>query len=88
MKLSLPREVEQLIEQRVNAGEYDTPEELIVAGVRALEQQKSFGDFSAGELNDLLAEGERDIERGDVLGADEVFAELRRTSAKRRGKAE
>jgi putative addiction module CopG family antidote len=84
MKLSLPPEVEELIAKRVGAGAYATPEEVVSAGVRALEQQESFGDFVPEELDELLAEGERDIERGDVLDADEVFAELRRMSEQRR----
>jgi len=87
MKLSLPPEVERLIEQRVSAGDYASPEEVVSAGVRALEQQRVFGDFAPGELDELLAEAERDIDQGDVLDADEVFAELRRMSAARRSQA-
>ena len=56
-------------------------------GPAQLVQQEQSGSFGPGELDELLTEGERDIERGDVLDADEAFAELRRLSAERRSKA-
>ncbi len=43
-----------------------------------------FGDFALGELDALLAEGERSLDGGGASGADETFDELRRRSAERR----
>jgi hypothetical protein len=40
-------------------------------------------DFEPGELDALLAEGERDIANDDVIEADEAFEKLRRISDQR-----
>jgi hypothetical protein len=41
-------------------------------------------DFVPGELDALIAEGERDIANGDVMEADEAFKLLRRINDRRR----
>jgi len=41
-------------------------------------------DLEPGELDALIAEGERDIANGDVMEADEAFELLRRISDRRR----
>lgn len=87
MTLSLPPHIQRAIEERIKSGKYATPEDVVAAAVTSLVQQEQSDSFGPGELDELLAEGERDIERGDVLDADEAFAELRRLSAERRSKA-
>jgi putative addiction module CopG family antidote len=87
MRLSLPRQIQQLIDERVKSGSYASAEDVISAAVTTLDQNEKFGSFSAGELDELLAEGEKDIERGDVLDADEVFAALRKLSKPASSKA-
>jgi putative addiction module CopG family antidote len=59
MNLSLSPQVCDLIEQRVRAGKYRTPEDVVTAAISTLDQQESTGDFQPGELDRLLAEGER-----------------------------
>ncbi len=54
------------------------------AGLAVLEQHFRLGEFSSGELDRLLAEGEADIERGDVHDGEEVFREIDQLSAARR----
>src|SRR5438270_6020709 len=83
MNLSLPAEIQRLIEDRVRSGKYPTPEDVVAAAIATLDQQDRFGDFAPGELDALMAAGERDIERGDVMDADQGFAELRRLSDQR-----
>jgi putative addiction module CopG family antidote len=75
MNLSLPRKVEQSIEQRVKSGRYKTPEDVITAAVANLDQQEQTGDFSPGEMDGLLAEGERS---GEPLDGERVLNELRK----------
>jgi antitoxin ParD1/3/4 len=87
MNLDLSPKVQKLIKDRVKSGRYPRPEDVVAAAVTSLDQQESFGDFAAGELDKLLAEGERDIAAGDVIDGEKAFAELRRLSAKRRKKA-
>jgi putative addiction module CopG family antidote len=59
MNLSLSPQVRKQIEQRVRSGTYRTPEDVVAAAVSTLDQQESTGDFQPGELDRLLAEGER-----------------------------
>jgi antitoxin ParD1/3/4 len=86
MQLSLPPEIQKLIEDRVRSGQYQSSEDVIAAALSTLNQQETFGDFAANELEALLAEGERDITKGDVLDADQAFAALRRLSSERHGR--
>ena len=56
MKLSLPPEIQKLIEDRVKSGKYETAEDVVAAAVSSLEQQEAFGDFAPGEIDQLVHE--------------------------------
>ena len=84
MNLSLKPDVQQLIKERVNSGKYSTPEDVVSAAILALDLQKQFGDFEAGELDYLLAEGERSIEQDGTLDGDTAFQLRRWRRAQRR----
>jgi hypothetical protein len=43
----------------------------------ALDQQARIADFAPGELDELLAVADREIERGEVLDGEDVFRKLR-----------
>ena len=87
MKLEYDMEIspktEKLIKDRMKKGGYASPEAVVLAGLASLQQNESFGDFEPGELDELLAEGEKS---GKPLPADEVFRELRELG-KRKSKA-
>ena len=85
MNLSLKRDVQNRINKRVNSGQFATPEDVVTAAVLALDQQEQFGDFEAGELDALLAEGEKSIEKYGTLDGDEAF-EMRRKRLMRKRK--
>jgi hypothetical protein len=53
--------------------------------LRALRDR--FGDFAAGELDRLAAEGEESLKRDGPIPGDQVFKELRQRSASRRAKS-
>jgi antitoxin ParD1/3/4 len=73
MNLSLSPDVQKLINEQVNSGRYSSPEDVVAAAIMALDQQEHFGDFEAGELDTLLAEGEQSIEQDGTLAGDEAF---------------
>lgn len=83
MKLSLSPQTHELIGAKLKGGRYETADEVIRASLAALEQQERFGDFAPGELDELLAEGERSIKKEGTLAASDVFAELRKRGAER-----
>lgn len=73
MNLSLDPKLQQLIEARVKSGQYASAEDVVAAALLSLDQQERFGDFGPGELDRLLAEGERSITEDGTLDGDEAF---------------
>ena len=71
--MRLSDEITRMITRRTRSGEYASAEDVVRAALAALDQQESFGDFEEGELDRLLALGER----GRTTPAAEVFAEIR-----------
>jgi putative addiction module CopG family antidote len=71
--MNLDPKLQQLIDERVKSGKYASPEDVVAAALLTLDQQERFGDFAAGELDDLLAEGERSIKTDGTLDGDEAF---------------
>ena len=84
MNLPLGQELQKLIDDRVSSGRYATPEDVVAAALRTLDQQENSGDFPPGELDDLLAEGEASIARDGTLDGAEAFR--RRRDQRNRGR--
>lgn len=82
MNLSLPPHIQQLIDDRVRSGKYQSPEDVVAAAVASLEQQEQLGDFEPGEMERLIEEG---VNSGPALDGEQVFAELR--EMRRRGQS-
>jgi Arc/MetJ-type ribon-helix-helix transcriptional regulator len=76
--------LQRKIAERMRTGRYASEEEVLLAGLAALEDQESFGDFEPGELADLVAEGRRSAAEHGTIPARTVFEELRQRSAERR----
>ena len=79
MNLTLRREDEQFIQDQVKAGRFASAEDVVGAALERL-RHDDLGDFEPGELEELIAEGEADIRRGDVMTLDELREDLRRHS--------
>ncbi len=86
MTLKLRPATRKLIEQRVKSGKYSTPDDVVLAAMASLAQQEQFGDFQLGELDQLLAEGEKSLRERGPIPAEAVFKELEQRSARRRTK--
>lgn len=84
MNLALKPNVQKLIDQRVKSGKYSCPEDVVAAAIMALDQQEQVGDFEAGELDKLLAEGERSIKKEGTLVGEEAFRQRRHKRAQKR----
>ena len=87
MKVSLSPAASRLVDQMLREQKYASAEDVIHAALQALQQQQPAGDFSPGEWERLLAEGEASAKAEGVVSADEVFARIHRRSAARRAKA-
>jgi putative addiction module CopG family antidote len=79
MKLTLPDSTQKMIEDRVRSGQYKSREDVISAAVAQLAQSEALGDFEPGEMDELLAAGERS---GEPLDGEKVLEELRDLRAK------
>jgi len=81
MTVTLPSDVQKLVEEQIAAGAYATVEDVLRAGVASLMLPQTHGDFAPGELDAILEKAvQRYRERGG-RPADEVFARLRQKSA-------
>lgn len=80
MELNLDARMRKFIEAKVETGEFQSPEEVVSTAL-ALLMHEDRHEFEPGELARLVAEGEADVARGDVLDGEEVFEKLRRKSA-------
>jgi antitoxin ParD1/3/4 len=84
MNVSLSTKMREFVEDKLRRGEYESPEDVVEAGLESLAFRERIGDFDAGELDQLLARGESDIARGDVIDGEQVFREIDDWSAARR----
>ena len=82
MTIRLGPNAQKLIEEKIRRGGYGSAEDVVLAGLAALEREETYGEFDAGEMESLLDQGERS---GDPLDAEQVFAELRSLRSKQSG---
>ena len=73
MNISLSPKLKQFVDRKVKAGAYASAEDVVRAAVERFMQE----DFAPGELAALVAVGEAELQRGDVIDGEEVFAEMR-----------
>jgi antitoxin ParD1/3/4 len=84
MTITLSSKIERLIKRKVKAGEYESPEAMVQAGIVRLLQDEH--EFAPGELRELVQVGLDEMERGEMLDGEKVFADLRRMSRRFRAK--
>lgn len=84
MELSLRPDIEKFIAKEVKKGRFASAEEMVTAAILTLKQEELCGDFAPGELNELLAEGERSIEAHGTLDGDAAFRNRRKRRAQRK----
>ena len=77
MNVSLTPELENLIEQKVKAGMYNSASEVIRAGLRLLQEHEEIKYFSLKDLQYEVRKALEQIKRGEVIDGEEVFRELR-----------
>jgi Arc/MetJ-type ribon-helix-helix transcriptional regulator len=84
MQLALDPTILKLISDRVKSGKYRSAEDVVTAAVVNLKQVEEFGDFRPGELDALLAEGEKSIQEHGLLDGEEAFEARKKRLADRR----
>ena len=87
MTISLPPDLQALVDEKVKQGVYASPEEVVRAALDHF-LRRADDDFAPGEMDVLLAEGTADLESGNVYPGEAVFEEIRQLSeTRRRGKS-
>src|SRR4051794_26630462 len=72
MTISVPPDLQRFIEEKVQSGEYASPEEVVQAGLSRLMDDELDDDTLAP-----IAEGEAQLDRGEGTPLDEAFQRLR-----------
>ena len=88
MNISITPELEKFVQQEVKTGLYQSASEVIRAALRRLKEDKErkprFRVSSKAELEEKLLEGIEQLDRGEGIPGEQVFAELKARSAQRR----
>jgi antitoxin ParD1/3/4 len=84
MNVSLSSEIKQFIESQVESGKYTSVEEVIVAGIRLLEERENIYKGRFEELKREIAIGVEASQRGDVIDGEKVFSRLQEKLQQRR----
>jgi len=79
MTLTLKPEVEALLQQELQSGRFQDPNDLIETALRVLADSRP---YNLAELNAKIQEGLDDIERGDVFTEEEARAYIAAMRAK------
>ncbi|MCW5315909.1 type II toxin-antitoxin system ParD family antitoxin [Nostoc sp. KVJ3] len=77
MNISLTNELEQFIQSQVASGKYNSNEEVILAGIKLLEERERIYKGRFEELQREIAIGVEQLDRGERLDGREVIEQLR-----------
>jgi antitoxin ParD1/3/4 len=76
MSLSLQPETERLIEEKLESGNYDSADEVVLDALRALSQEDQQYAIRLEALRGEIQKGIDDLDNGRHSPIDEVFARL------------
>ncbi|MEH2089502.1 type II toxin-antitoxin system ParD family antitoxin [Nostoc sp.] len=77
MNISLTIELEQFIQSQVASGKYTSSEEVIIAGIRLLEERERIYKGRFEELQREIMIGVEQLDRKERLDGKEVIEQLR-----------
>ncbi|MEH2283771.1 MAG: type II toxin-antitoxin system ParD family antitoxin [Nostoc sp.] len=77
MNIFLTTEVEQFIQSQVASGKYNSNEEVILAGIKLLEERERIYKGRFEELQREIAIGVEQLDRQERLDGKEVIEQLR-----------
>jgi antitoxin ParD1/3/4 len=76
MQISLPPEVEALVQRQLTSGKYQNAIEVIFAGVKLLEQQEDIYQGRLQELQEEASIGLAASQRGEVVDGSTAMAQI------------
>lgn len=88
MNVSLTPEALQFIQSQLETGEYASADEVIMAGIKLLEEREHIYKGRFEELRQEIAIGIEQLDRGERLDGREVIEQLRqKNQAQRKAQA-
>jgi antitoxin ParD1/3/4 len=85
LKVTLKPEIEKLIAKEVESGRASNPDEFLDKAVYHYLIARDLGeDYTREEVEEKIALGLAQAERGEVIDGEEAFRQLREHSAERR----
>jgi antitoxin ParD1/3/4 len=84
MEISLTPEIEELINEQIESGGYQSACEVIHAGLRLLKEQDELFLLGLEEVRREVRIGLEQLDRGEAIPGDHVLEELRQRSEARR----
>lgn len=88
MNVSFTPELEQFIQSQVESGKYTSADEVILAGIRLLEERDRIYKGRFEELQQEVRIGIEASQQGQVIDGEKVFQQLQQKLQKRRNQAE
>ncbi len=76
MNISLTSELEQLVKAQVNSGKYNSISEMIGKALCLLLERDRFQEERLAELKAKIRVGVEELDRGEGIDGEEVFAEI------------
>ncbi|MBN3942682.1 MAG: type II toxin-antitoxin system ParD family antitoxin [Nostoc sp.] len=76
MNVSLTPELEQLVKDKVNSGRYHSVSEVMGEALRLLDERDRLQEKRLAELKAKIQVGIDELERGEGIDGEEVFAEI------------
>lgn len=76
MNISLTPELEQFVRNKVESGRYLSASEVVREALRLLEERDHFQSMKLANLRKELMVGVEQLERGEFVDGDDLFAEL------------
>ncbi|MEH1854904.1 MAG: type II toxin-antitoxin system ParD family antitoxin [Nostoc sp.] len=76
MNISLTPELEQLVKDKVNSGRYHSVSEVMGEALRLLDERDRVQEKRLAELKAKIQVGIEELERGEGIDGEEVFAEI------------
>jgi antitoxin ParD1/3/4 len=87
MNVSLTPELEKLVASKVESGRYQSASEVIREGLRLLDDQDRLRELHLSEVRKKIQTGLDQLDRGEGIPGDQVYAQMKQKSAaSRKGK--
>ena len=77
MNISLTRELEEFIARKVKKGLYKSASEVVREALRLLRERDRTAEGQLAELHREIQVGLDQLDRGEGIAGDQVFAEIR-----------